>query len=132
MDCIFCKIIDNQIPKRTLYEDEVCEVIMDAFPTTEGHVLILLKEHVESLDQASYETVAHVSKVTKFISNAMRLALSPDGITTVENSGLLQEVPHAHVHLIPTYKNQRGVEFVTKGNVDRIEIEYQKILSRIQ
>lgn len=132
MDCIFCKIIDNQIPKRTLYEDEVCEVIMDAFPTTEGHVLILLKEHVESLDQASYETVAHVSKVTKFISNAMRLALSPDGITTVENSGLLQEVPHAHIHLIPTYKNQRGVEFVTKGNVDRIEIEYQKILSRIQ
>lgn len=132
MDCIFCKIIDDQIPKRSLYEDEVCEVIMDAFPTTEGHVLIILKDHVESLDQASYQTVAHISKVTKFISNAMRLALNPDGITTVENSGLLQEVPHAHVHLIPTYKNQRGLEFVTKGNVDRIEIEYQKILSRIQ
>lgn len=132
MDCIFCKILNDEIPKRSLYEDEICEVIMDAFPTTEGHVLILVKEHVESLDQASYETVAHVAKVTKFISNAMRAALNPDGITTVENSGLLQEIPHAHIHLIPTYENQRGLEFVSKGNTERIEIEYQKILSRIQ
>lgn len=131
MDCIFCKIIDGEIPKRTLYEDEVCEVIMDAFPTTEGHVLVVLKKHVESLDQADYETVAHVAKVVKFISNAMKLALNPAGITTVENSGLLQEIPHAHIHLIPTYENQRGLEFVTKGNQERIEIEYQKILSRI-
>lgn len=131
MDCIFCKIINGEIPKRSLYEDEVCEVIMDAFPTTEGHVLIVLKEHVESLDQASYETVAHVAKVTKFISNAIKLGIKPDGITTVENSGLLQEIPHAHIHLIPTYENQRGLEFITKGNQERIEIEYQKILSRI-
>lgn len=132
MECIFCKIINNEIPKRSLYEDEVCEVIMDAFPVTEGHVLIVLKEHVESLDQASYETVAHVAKVVKFISNAMKMALNLDGITTVENSGLLQEIPHAHIHLIPTYENQRGLEFITKGNQERIEIEYQKILSRIQ
>lgn len=132
MECLFCKIINGEIPKRTLYEDEICEAIMDAFPTTEGHVLILVKEHVESLDQASYETVAHVAKVTKFISNAMKLALNPDGVTTVENSGLLQEIPHAHVHLIPTYENQRGLEFISKGNQERIEIEYQKILSRIQ
>ncbi len=132
MECIFCKIINNEIPKRSLYEDEVCEVIMDAFPATEGHVLVVLKEHVESLDQASYETVAHVAKVVKFISNAMKMALNLDGITTVENSGLLQEIPHAHIHLIPTYENQRGLEFITKGNQERIEIEYQKILSRIQ
>ncbi|WOO89423.1 HIT family protein [Mollicutes bacterium LVI A0078] len=132
MECVFCKIINNEIPKRSLYEDEVCEVIMDAFPVTEGHVLIVLKEHVESLDQASYETVAHVAKVVKFISNAMKMALNLDGITTVENSGLLQEIPHAHIHLIPTYENQRGLEFITKGNQERIEIEYQKILSRIQ
>ncbi len=132
MECVFCKIMNDEIPKRSLYEDEVCEVIMDAFPATEGHVLIVLKEHVESLDQASYETVAHVAKVVKFISNAMKMALNLDGITTVENSGLLQEIPHAHIHLIPTYENQRGLEFITKGNQERIEIEYQKILSRIQ
>ncbi len=131
MDCIFCKIVNGDIPKRTLYEDEVCEVIMDAFPTTEGHALVVLKNHVESLDQADYETVAHVAKVVKFISNAMKLALNPDGLTTVENSGLLQEIPHAHIHLIPTYEKQRGLEFVSKGNQERIEIEYQKILSRI-
>lgn len=132
MECVFCKIINNEISKRSLYDDEVCEVIMDAFPATEGHVLIVIKEHVESLDQASYETVAHVAKVVKFISNAMKIALNLDGITTIENSGLLQEIPHAHIHLIPTYENQRGLEFITKGNQERIEIEYQKILSRIQ
>ncbi len=132
MECIFCKIINGDIPKRSLYEDEMCEVIMDAFPATEGHVLVVLKEHVESLDQASYETVAHVAKVVKFISNAMRMALDLDGVTTVENSGLLQEIPHAHIHIIPTYEKQRGIEFKTNGNQERIEIEYQKILSRIQ
>lgn len=131
MECIFCKIISGEIPSRVLYEDAVCSVIMDAYPTTEGHVLIVLKEHVESLDQASYEVVAHVAKVTKFVSNAIKLGLKPDGLTTVENSGLLQEIPHAHIHLIPTYENQRGIEFITKGSQERIEIEFQKIVSRI-
>lgn len=131
MECIFCNVLKEETNKYSLYEDDVCEVIMDAFPTTEGHVLIVLKEHVESLDQASYETVAHVAKVAKFISNAMKLALNPDGVTTVENSGLLQEIPHAHIHLIPTYEKQRGLEFISKADRSRIEVEYQKILSRI-
>lgn len=132
MDCIFCKLVSGEIPKRSLYEDDVCEVVMDAFPATEGHVLIILKDHVECLEEASYEIVSHVAKVSKFISTAMRLALKPDGITTVENSGLLQEVPHAHIHIIPTYKRQQGLEFRSEGDSSRIEIEYQKILSRIQ
>ncbi len=132
MDCIFCKLINGEIEKKVLYEDEVCLVVMDAFPATEGHVLIIVKSHVGSLYECDYQTVAHVSKVIKFMVNAIDLALKPDGITTVENKGLLQEIPHAHVHLIPTYANQRGVEFKQEGNRERIEIEYHKILSRMQ
>ncbi len=131
MDCVFCKIINDEIPKRVIYSDDVCEVIMDAFPSTEGHVLVVLKEHVESLSKASDEQVMHVAKVVKLISNTMEVALRPDGITTFENRGLLQEIPHAHVHIMPTYENQRGIEFTTKADTDRIEIEYQKILSHI-
>lgn len=131
MDCIFCKIINGDIPKRLIFEDEYCSVIMDAFPATEGHVLVVLKEHVESLDKASDETVAHVATIVKKISNAMRSSLNPDGITTVENSGLLQEIPHAHIHLIPTYEGQRGLEFTTKGDLEKIEENYQKIITNI-
>ncbi|WOO87613.1 HIT family protein [Mollicutes bacterium LVI A0039] len=131
MDCIFCKILNGDIPKRSIYEDDVCEVIMDAFPATDGHVLIVLKEHVESLDQASDETVAHVAKVSKRISSVIKASLNPDGLTTVENSGLLQEIPHAHIHLIPTYENQRGLEFTTKANGEDIDAKFQAILAEI-
>ncbi len=131
MDCIFCKILNGEIPKKSLYEDEYCEVIMDAFPATEGHVLVILKKHVTSLDKASDEIVAHVAKVVKKISNKIKDALKPDGLTIVENSGLLQEIPHAHIHLIPTYENQRGLKFYSDGNVDNINNEYQKILLEI-
>lgn len=131
MDCIFCKILSGEIPKRSLYEDDICEVIMDAFPATEGHVLVVLKRHVTSLSKASDEEVMHVAKVVKLISNLMEEALEPDGITTVENSGLLQEIEHAHIHIIPTYENQRGLKFLSEGNQERIEIMYQKIMSRM-
>lgn len=128
MDCIFCKIINGEIPKRTIYEDEICEVIMDAFPTTDGHALILVKEHVTSLDEASDEVVMHVAKIVKQISKQIKETLKPDGVTVFENSGLLQEIPHAHVHVMPTYENQRGIEFLAQGNSERVEELYRKII----
>lgn len=129
MDCIFCKILKKEIPSRIVYEDDICMGIMDAFPTNEGHVLIITKEHIVSFDQASDEVVAHLAKVTKMLSQVIKQAIKPDGVTILENSGLLQEINHCHIHLIPTYENQRGISFDITGNVDRIEIEYQKLLS---
>lgn len=129
MDCIFCKIINDEIPSRIVYEDDICLGIMDAFPTNEGHVLLLTKEHVPSLDQCDDEVVAHLAKVTKLISNVIKEAINPDGVTILENSGLLQEINHTHIHLIPTYENQRGISFEITGNTERIDVEYQKILA---
>lgn len=128
MDCIFCKIINGEIPKRTIYEDEICEVIMDAFPTTDGHALILVKEHVTSLDEASDEVVMHVAQIVKRISKQIKETLKPDGVTVFENSGLLQEIPHAHVHVMPTYEKQRGIEFLAQGNSETVEELYRKII----
>ena len=48
-DCIFCKIVAGEIPSATIYENEEFKVILDRFPANEGHVLILVKEHVPNI-----------------------------------------------------------------------------------
>jgi len=101
MNCIFCKIIKREIPAKIIAETEKSLAFIDAFPLTEGHSLVIPKNHYEKVQDISaednadlFETVRKViSKVDK-ISNATLLA-----VHNGKESG--QEIPHVHVHLIP-------------------------------
>ena len=104
---IFCKIINNEIPSFTLYEDEIVKVFLDINPLHNGHTLIIPKKHYENFFDLDKETLHYILEIAKDISKLLKEKLSYDGITLCQNNGLGQEVKHFHLHLIPKYHNEK-------------------------
>ena len=103
---IFWKIINNEIPSSTIYEDSIVKVFLDVNPNLNGHTLIVPKKHYQDFFDIDDETLHHILKVAKQIAKLLKEKLNYDGISLAENNGLGQEVKHFHLHLIPRYHNE--------------------------
>lgn len=107
-DNIFAKILRGEIPSATVYEDGDVKVIMDAFPQSEGHTLIIPKEPARNLlelsEAAAATAIGHVKRVTQ----AVEAALKPDGIVVTQFNGAPagQSVFHIHFHVIPRWEGR--------------------------
>lgn len=104
-NCIFCKIINNEIPSYTLYEDEIVKVFLDINPESPGHTLIIPKTHFVDINDISIETLNHISLISKKTTTLLKEKLNYDGLRLVQNNGVLEEVKHYHLHLIPFYQD---------------------------
>jgi len=103
--CVFCQIIAGELPSLIFYGDEQTVAIMDlrqpGWPHV-AHVLVLPREHVETLDGLSSRTAVALMDTTVKESRAVRKVGQPDGYSMWESNGEVagQEVPHVHVHLL--------------------------------
>lgn len=104
MNCVFCKIVNGETPSYTLYEDDKIKVFLDINPKSNGHTLIVPKEHFVDLDDISLEMVDYIFSKAKDIKKLLETKLNPDGIRLVQNNGVLEDVKHFHLHIIPFYK----------------------------
>ena len=111
-NCIFCKIINNELPSWTLYEDERFHVILNRWPVAEGHALILPKEHFENIYDLPEDWCADLMKVAKKMSIQMKKTLHCDGINLQNNNEVAagQTIFHFHMHLIPRYQDNSQKE----------------------
>lgn len=102
-DCVFCKIINGQIPSHKVYEDENMIAILDANPVSKGHTLVIPKKHVENIHEAQNMEFLHEGLVK--VSNAIEKTFDPEGINIAQNNGKAagQEVFHLHFHITPIY-----------------------------
>ena len=117
-NCIFCEIIKGNIPSKVLYEDNLLSIIMNINPVTDGHLLIIPKEHFENIMDINEEFITHsITIVKKEIYPRLKERLHCEGLTLVQNNELGQEIKHYHIHLIPRYQND---------NVD-FQIDEQKL-----
>lgn len=107
MNCVFCKIINGDIPSYTIYEDDIVKCFLDINPDSDGHTLIIPKKHFKDLDDIDLSTLTHIMEVAKFLKVRIDKTLHPDGTTLIQNSGDIQEVKHFHLHLKPYYKNNK-------------------------
>jgi histidine triad (HIT) family protein len=101
--CLFCRIVAQEIPADFVYQDEQCVVIRDLNPQAPTHLLVIPKEHLESLDDASQKDEAllgHLLRVAARVANSEGLA--EGGYRTVINNGAGagQSVFHLHVHVL--------------------------------
>lgn len=113
-DCLFCKIIKDELPSSTVYEDNLIKVIMNINPNTDGHLLILPKEHYTNIMDINPEIITHSLKITqKKLYPLLKEKLHCEGLTLIENNELGQEIKHFHIHLIPRYQND-GIEITYK------------------
>jgi histidine triad (HIT) family protein len=105
-NCIFCKIANGEIPSRTIYENDLFRVILDNGPATEGHALVLPKDHYANLYEIPADTAAEAMKTAQTVAAMLKEKLHADGLNLVQNNGETagQTVHHFHMHIIPRYK----------------------------
>ena len=127
MDCLFCKIIEGSIPSKTIYEDEKVKVFLDINPNTNGHCLIIPKQHIVTVNELNNELINHILEVEKKMYKLLKEKLNIEGLTIVQNNELGQEVKHYHVHLIPRYKDDNWEMNFNHESLLDLEKTYNKI-----
>jgi histidine triad (HIT) family protein len=116
MDCIFCKIVNKEIPANIVYEDEHVLAFLDITQGTKGHTLVIPKTHSKNILETDQTTLTHVFTATQKIAQAIKEAFHPIGLNILNNTDKpLQSVFHFHVHIIPRYEND-GVVIRTDNN----------------
>jgi len=102
-DCIFCKIVRGEAPAHRVCEDERTLVFMDIFPVTDGHTLVITKDHFENVFEADEEALAAIARASHRVAAAIKSELSPDGLMVFQLNGAAagQTVFHYHMHLMP-------------------------------
>lgn len=111
-DCIFCKIVNGDIPCMKVYEDDVCLAYLDINPDSDGHTLIIPKKHYKDIYDIPSDTLSHIYETAKKIMNILEEKLGCNGFTLVQNNGNIQEVKHYHLHIKPYYDNKKSIELI--------------------
>ncbi|MGZ4159913.1 MAG: HIT family protein [Neobacillus sp.] len=117
-ECIFCKIVNGEIPAAKVFENEHVLAFLDISQVTKGHTLIIPKVHKENLFELTPEMARNIFEVVPSIANVLKKEFEPIGLNTVNNNGADagQSVFHFHIHLIPRYGKGDGFGAVWKNN----------------
>ena len=102
MDCIFCAIINGDIPSKKVYEDEFCFAFLDINPQAPVHCLVVPKEHIPSADAVNSSNSATVAKIFEAIPVIAKELKLENGYRIVSNIGEdgCQSVKHLHFHIL--------------------------------
>ena len=135
-DCIFCKIIQGEIPATKVYEDEKVLAFMDINPLNDGHTLVVPKRHAETIFEIDSQDLIATMKVAQRLAIAIKKALNSDGMIVVQlnNKAAGQMVPHLHIHLIPRWENdglQIGKWEMKPGDMEKIKDIAEKIKKEV-
>ena len=130
-NCIFCKIINKQIPSSVVYEDNDVVAFLDISQATKGHTLVLPKKHYANLLEIEEEVLAKVIKVAKMIATSMQDSLGAKGFNLVNNCNEVagQSVMHFHLHIIPRYDHE---EFVIAPKENNNKFDLKEIQEQIK
>ncbi|MBR2509999.1 MAG: HIT family protein [Lentisphaeria bacterium] len=104
-NCIFCKIIAGEIPSAKVYEDELVYAFLDISPINKGHVLVIPKEHHESVAAVDEATAGRMMKIGSRIGIALKRELDADAynLHLADGTAAGQVVMHAHLHIVPRW-----------------------------
>jgi len=103
VDCIFCKIVNKELPSYKVYEDVAFYAFLDIFPVNHGHILIIPKKHLDLLHEVSHEDLDILGKIFVVAGQvAEKLGVEKNGYRLILNQGsdAGQVVPHFHLHFL--------------------------------
>lgn len=101
-NCVFCKIIANEIPSTKIYEDEDMLIIKDINPNANVHLLMFPKEHYANIIEMSDAQAATLARCIKKLSTMVAELGLADGFRLISNKGEngCQSVEHLHIHIL--------------------------------
>ncbi len=127
-NCIFCKIINKEIPANIVYEDKHSFAFLDISPINHGHTLVIPKKHYETIQELPENILTNLIKTVQKIAKA----IEADGINIMQNNkpAAGQAVPHLHFHIIPRFKDD-GFQFNWR-NKEYKDNETETILKKLK
>lgn len=102
-DCLFCKIARKEVDANILYENNELMVILDAYPDSDGHTLVIPKKHYEDIYEIDMNTLNNIITVGKKEAKKIMQKLDKKSLTFLINYGDAQVIKHLHLHLLPNY-----------------------------
>lgn len=100
-DCLFCKIINKEIPKEFTFESDTLVAFPDINPSADVHILIIPKEHIGSIEDLRSEHGMLLSEIYQTVNKlVVDNNLRNDAYRVVVNGGKAQHIPHLHFHLL--------------------------------
>lgn len=130
MNCIFCKIINNEIPSMKIYEDDVVLAFLDVNPDSDGHTLIIPKKHYKDITDIPDAVLLHIYKTAKKVMKLLEEKLNCDGFSLLQNNGDAQEVKHYHLHVKPYYNDKKSNELVKHNEFIKDSKEIYEIIKK--
>lgn len=106
--CLFCKLVNKEIPALVVYEDDNTISFMELTPSAPGHVMVILKKHGNNIQEYTQDELGKLMESVKKVSKKIEKALQSDSITIGINHKERRGVPHLHVHLIPRWEKDKG------------------------
>lgn len=111
-NCIFCQIVANAIPSAKVYEDDQVLAFLDITQTTNGHTLLIPKAHIRNVLEMDADVAQDLFARLPKVARAVQKATGADGMNIINNNEEVagQTVFHAHVHLVPRFDANDGIE----------------------
>ncbi|WP_062105329.1 HIT family protein [Bacillus niameyensis] len=134
-NCIFCKIVNGELPSAKVFENDDVLAFLDLSQVTKGHTLVIPKAHANDIFQLTPEAAAKLFAVVPEISTALKTTYEAKGLNLINNNGSFagQEVFHYHLHLIPRYDKTDGIKVTyTNHQKDYSGEDLQTIASTIR
>jgi histidine triad (HIT) family protein len=109
-DCLFCKIISKEQAAQVIYEDDAVIGVLDIFPRSLGHVMVLPKRHMETVLELKSEEIGPIFDGVRKVTQILKDKINPDGFTIGINHGKVsgQAIDHLHIHIIPRFLGDNG------------------------
>ena len=103
--CVFCDIVHGTSPASWVYQDDTVVAFMDIQPITQGHMLVVPREHAELMTEINETAAMRTFRVARKLAAAARHVLGASGVNllVMDGEAAYQDVPHFHVHVIPRY-----------------------------
>jgi len=128
MDCVFCKIAKGEIPAYKVYEDEKFIAFLDIKPRNPGHTLVIPKQHFRWVWDVPY--LGEYFQVVGKVANAIRRAMNTEWVVSLI---LGEEVPHAHIWLVPRFEGDGHGSSIDLSNIKEIsKKEMERIAEKIK
>ena len=137
-DCIFCKIVNGDIPSFKIYEDDSVLAFADINPINSGHTLIIPKAHAETIWEISEADLVAIHTASKKVAGAIKKSLQPEGMACLQLNGraVNQLVMHYHLHLIPKAAEEPELTMTAwelkPGDMQAIEATAKKIQAALK
>lgn len=130
-NCIFCKIAQHEIPGKIIYEDDLCLAFLDLSQATDGHTLVIPKNHYQNFLDVDPDVLSHMMKVAQKVAIQLQDKLQTKGFNIISNMNEVagQTVKHFHIHIIPRYKEVEGFQPQYTDRSKDVDLDqiYQKI-----